>query len=106
MKRFQLLLLVVFASLFVLAALACESTDQPRSTAKPNAEQTAAAAAEEAEDRRKGFHCLSPWDGNHDGLEALIRDELNDPGSMETIETRITPVDEDGNHTYGIWSRQ
>ena len=44
-----------------------------------------------SEDERKGFHCLSPWDGNHDGLEGLIRDELNDPGSMETYErVRIT----------------
>ena len=51
-----------------------------------------------AEDRRNGFHCLSAWDGNHDGLEALIRDQLNDPGSMETIETRISPVDARGDH--------
>lgn len=53
---------------------------------------------EKAEDERKGFHCLSPWDGNHDGLEALIRGQLKDPDSMETIETRITPVDANGNH--------
>ncbi len=25
-------------------------------------------AAERAQERRKGHHCLSPWDGNHDGL--------------------------------------
>ena len=49
------------------------------------------ASTEEAEERRKGFHCLSEWDGNHDDLEALIRERLNDPGSMETIETRIAP---------------
>ena len=48
--------------------------------------------AESAEDRRKGFHCLSKWDGHHDGIEALIRRQLNDPGSMETYETRISPV--------------
>ena len=64
--------------------------------------ETAATAVAEAEERRKGFHCLSPWDGNHDGLEALIRDNLNDPGSMDTVETRITPVDEDGNHTVAL----
>ena len=28
--------------------------------------------------------CVSEWDGNHDGFEALIRAQLNDPGSMET----------------------
>ena len=32
------------------------------------------------------------------GLEALIRDRLNDPGSMETIETRIAPADAQGDH--------
>ena len=51
------------------------------------------------EEERKGFHCLSQWDGNHEGLEALVRDELNDPGSMKTYSTRITPVDENGYHT-------
>lgn len=55
-------------------------------------------SAAEAEERRKGFHCLSAWDGNHDGLEALVRQHLNDPGSMETYETRIAPVDADGQH--------
>ena len=27
--------------------------------------------------------CLSPWDGNHNGFERLVRQHLNDPGSME-----------------------
>ena len=51
----------------------------------------------QSEEERKGFHCLSAWDGNHNGLEALVRDNLNDPGSMETFETRIWPVVE-GRH--------
>ena len=62
--------------------------------AKAKAEK-AAKAFEDREERRKGFHCLSAWDGNHDGLEKLVRDRLNDPGSMKTYETRITPVDTD-----------
>ena len=43
--------------------------------------------------------CASGWDGNHDGLEALIRAELNDPGSMETHGTYYNPNDSisDGN---------
>ena len=49
---------------------------------------------EKAEERRKGFHCLSAWDGNHGGLEALVRDSLKDPGSMETHKPQITPVQE------------
>ena len=49
--------------------------------------------AERAEERRQGFHCLSAWDGNHNGLEGLVRAELEDPGSMATYSTRIAPVD-------------
>lgn len=37
--------------------------------------------------------CVSAWDGNHDGLEALIRAQLNDPGSMETHGTYYNPSD-------------
>ncbi len=50
-----------------------------------------------AEEKRKGFHCLSDWDGNHDELERLVRQRLNDPGSMETYETRIGTVQQ-GRH--------
>ena len=57
--------------------------------------------AEQAEERRQGFHCLSAWDGNHDGLEMLVKDNLNDPNSMETYETRITPVVTDSNGQRG-----
>ena len=55
--------------------------------------------AEKAEERRKGFHCLSTWDGHHDELEGLVRANLNDPGSMETYETRIGSVDSQGRHS-------
>ena len=43
--------------------------------------------------------CVSAWDGNHEGLEALIRGVLNDPGSMETHGTYYNPNDSlnDGN---------
>ena len=59
-------------------------------------------AAEEAKTKRAGFHCLSAWDGNHEGLEELIRANLNDPGSMETEETRITPVNKNGEHSISL----
>ena len=49
-------------------------------------------SVKELEEKGKGFHYLDPWDGNHNGVEAIIRDRLNDPGSMETIETRIAPL--------------
>lgn len=37
--------------------------------------------------------CVSTWDGNHEGLEALIRAQLNDPGSMETHGTYYSSTD-------------
>ena len=46
------------------------------------ADNEPAAAPTNAEELFEG--CVSAWDGNHDGLEAIIRAELNDPGSMET----------------------
>lgn len=64
--------------------------------------QVRAQAKAEAEEKRKGFHCLSPWDGNHDGMEVLIKAQLKDPDSMETIETRMTPVDANGAHQVSL----
>lgn len=54
--------------------------------------------AEAEADRIAGFHCLSAWDGDHEGFEDLVRPNLTDPKSMDTLETRITPIDEDGRH--------
>jgi len=45
---------------------------------------------EQAAKREWGHHCLSAWDGNHDGFETQIRDLLNDPDSMETHKTTTT----------------
>ena len=53
--------------------------------------EKAAEAAEVREERRKGFHCLSDWDGNHNGFERLVKRQLKDPDSMDTIETRVGP---------------
>ena len=44
---------------------------------------------ERLEDREKGFHCLSAWDGNHDGFEDVVRGYLEDPDSMSTINTLV-----------------
>ena len=52
-----------------------------------------------AEKRRKGFHCLSGWDGAHSVFERHVQSQMRDPDSFEHIETKITPVNEKGNHT-------
>lgn len=58
-----------------------------------------AKAAEQAEEKRKGFHCLSAWDGSQRAVIDWTKENLNDPGSFEHDETRIAPVDAEGNHT-------
>lgn len=50
-----------------------------------------------AEDRRKGFHCLSAWDGSHPEFKRKVKDMLRDPGSFEHIATYVSPVKE-GRH--------
>lgn len=60
--------------------------------------EEAAQATKTAEDRRKGFHCLSAWDGSNRSLVDQVKARLRDPGSFEHAETRITPVGEGGKH--------
>ena len=69
---------------------------QTSATSTPTVNKSATARAQ-AEEKRKGFHCLSWWDGNHDAFERLVKKRLNDPDSMQTFETRVTPV-KDGKH--------
>lgn len=56
-------------------------------------------AAEEVERKQKGFHCLSGWDGSHRAVTRLVKGNLKDPSNFEHLETRITPVNESGQHT-------
>ena len=64
-----------------------------------SSESDSETSATAVEDRRKGFHCLSSWDGSHRELADAVKVSLRDPRSFEHSETRITPVDADGNHT-------
>ena len=57
-------------------------------------------STEDAEDQRRGFHCLSAWDGSHREVVTLVKDSLRDPDSFEHISTRVTPADERGLHTF------
>lgn len=55
--------------------------------------------AEKAEEKRNGFHCLSAWDGAHSEFKNSVKNMMRDPKSFEHVETRVTPVDENGQHT-------
>jgi hypothetical protein len=61
-------------------------------------EQVKADAAKAEADQRKGFHCLSGWDGSNRSLVDQIKQQLRDPDSFQHDETRITP-EKDGKHT-------
>ncbi len=60
-------------------------------------EQKAAEATASAEEKRKGFHCLSAWDGSNRSLVEQVKEGLRDPDSFEHDETRITP-EKNGKH--------
>ena len=53
---------------------------------------------QKAADKNKGFHCLSDWDGSHSTLKSSVKSVLRNPSSFEHIETRIGPVNENGQH--------
>ena len=81
----------------VAAAAAAPPPGTRRQTAAPPTVRPSARAVQRQvqavpADKRGGRHCLSAWDGNHNGFEALVRDVLKDPGSMETIETWVQLV--------------
>lgn len=78
---------------------AAEREAKKKQNAKEQADKAAAKGAEEAENRRKGFHCLSSWDGSHSDFADLVKKSLRDPSSFEHTETRISPVDDKGRHT-------
>ena len=53
--------------------------------------------AKQAEEKRKGFHCLSSWDGAHTAFRDAIKSKLRDPNSFEHDETKLGPI-KDGEH--------
>ena len=55
-------------------------------------------AAIEEEKRRKGFHCLSVWDGSLAEFRTEVKNMMREPDSFEHVETRVSPVDENGKH--------
>ncbi len=77
------------------------ASDEPQKTAAENQQEqhaAAVAAAEKVENRKKGFHCLSPWDGSNGSLIRQVKESLRDPGSFEHQDTWIFPADAKGQH--------
>lgn len=83
MKNKAVLSLGAFILFLVLAAGSGNSNEQT--------------PEQKAEDRQKGFHCLSAWDGSHREVVRRVERRLRDPDSFEHIETKITP-NQNGKH--------
>jgi hypothetical protein len=79
-----------------------ERRNQEREAEK--ARKLAAKEEEEAEDKRKGFHCLSGWNGSQREVVSRIKSVLNDPKSFEHVETLVAPV-VNGRHTFKMTYR-
>lgn len=60
--------------------------------APPDPAIAKAAAEKDADEHRKGFHCLSAWDGSNDSFVETVKAGLRDPDSFEHIETTIAPA--------------
>ena len=81
---------ILLGIFIVFILVQCSSSDEDSKPEKTHAERQA--------EERKGFHCLSGWDGSHTGVKRKVKDILHDPDSFEHVQTRITPVDSSGNH--------
>lgn len=92
-------MVAIIVGLFLLVGRCAQSRQAAeRAEEAATVEQNARDAAEQAENRRKGFHCLSPIDGSEPDLVAAVKQGLRDPDSYQHIETRVTPVDASGKH--------
>jgi hypothetical protein len=79
--------------------------DKAAADAQADAERIAEKTAE-VEEKRKGFHCLSGWDGANRSTVKQVKSSLRNPDSFEHVETRITPLDEKtGEHNLGMTYR-
>ncbi|MGO6781230.1 hypothetical protein GR211_16685 [Rhizobium leguminosarum] len=92
--KILLVLLIILGGLWSLGFLSDE-TPEEKERAKSEA---LLESSKKADDKRKGFHCLSAWDGSDRQLVDAVKESLRDPSSFEHDETRISPVNAEGLH--------
>ena len=68
-------------------------------------QEEAVRLAQKAEDKRKGFHCLSAWDGSHREIVRDVKRLLNDPDSFEHEQTLVSPMSKEGTHNLTMHFR-
>ena len=93
-----MLVLAIAGFLFVMVKWEERSNRIEAEQRVAQAEAAKRQAEEDAENKRKGFHCLSPWDGSEPDVVEAVKRTLRDPGSFEHVKTTITPVNAKGFH--------
>lgn len=102
----SLVVFSVIAGLILIAAFGSPDDETEKPALQPEDEvpallpedEVAATSNEANEERRKGLHCLSVWNGANRDFARKIENQMRDPDSFEHIETKITPVDVNGLH--------
>ena len=56
-------------------------------------------------ERMAGFHCLSHIDGANADMNREIKSRLRDPKSFEHIQTKISPINNSGEHQLFVTYR-
>lgn len=98
MNRFFLTVVPILLIILLFNPINSPYNDWVNKTPEEKANEEAKEAAQKREINRKGFHCLSSWDGSHPVVKKYVEENMRDPDSFEHIETRITPVTEGGMH--------
>lgn len=93
-----MLVLAIAGFLFVVVKWEQRSNRIEAEQRVAQAEAAKKQAEEDAENKRKGFHCLSGWDGSEPDVVEAVKRTLRDPGSFEHVKTTITPVNAKGFH--------
>ena len=94
------LMLIIISAVLIFAAMLFI-----KSSCAESPEERAERLAQEAEDKRKGFHCLSLWDGRHSAFANIVKARLRDPDSFEHVQTRVTSVNASGRHSIRMTYR-
>lgn len=95
---FAFLLTLCTAALLLMSYCSNKRAESNEQQKIVDAEAAAEQSKENAENRRKGFHCLSVLDGSNIAVVEAVKRSLRNPSSFEHIETTITPVDKKGVH--------
>ena len=100
-KRLFWIIVFIIGSLVAIGMFsgANKTPEQKAMEAAQAAVDAAKKSNEEADRKRKGFHCLSGWNGSHRALADAVKNTMRDPDSFEVSETRISPEDTAGRHT-------